>query len=67
MDHTDGLSMKDAFYPRVNAYIEALNKRKRDKYVINTDNYKQIVRILTKKGGNLEQNSSFRQNVGYTW
>ena len=32
--------MKDAFHSRVNAYIEALNKRKRAKYVINTETYK---------------------------
>jgi len=41
--------MEETFYSKVNAYIKALNQRKRDKYVIKTETYKQVVQILAKE------------------
>ena len=38
--------MEEVFYTIVTAYIEALNPRKRDKYLMKTETYNQVLQIL---------------------
>jgi hypothetical protein len=44
--------MEDAFYARVDSYIQALSKRKQEKFVIKSETHKQVVQILKKEEGN---------------